>query len=114
MVAMVERRHLTRFRLKLVTRILRFKKENNYEEINDLCTDNISAGGAYLITYRPLPLDTKVMFETLLPLSKKNYPHAKDSIVIVSGTVVRNQVSGMAILFDNDFQIVSLRKNKLH
>ena len=114
MVAMIERRHLKRFRLQLVTRILHFKKEDNYEEINDLCTDNISAGGAYLITYRPLPLNTKVLFETLLPLSKKNFPYAKDSIVIVSGTVLRNQVSGIAILFDDDFQILSLGKNKLH
>jgi hypothetical protein len=69
-------------------------------------TKNVSSGGAFLITDRPYQIDTKVDIDIHIALFDTVSNRAKESDVHVSGTVVRVDAAGMAIKFDNKFQIV--------
>jgi len=70
-------------------------------------TQNICAGGAYLLTDRPLIVGTRldVSFKLSFP-EGGNIP--RRSTVSVAGTVVRVEQNGMAVRFDNKYQITPM------
>lgn len=83
----------------------------------EFTTANISAGGAFVETDNPLPLVSKVHLEFLISLeeltalkfvlSQESLKNWKGQRVWVraSGIVIRHEPTGMAIMFDDNYQI---------
>ena len=96
---MVERRKLERFELRLPAKIegLGLKKG-----AHNLLTRNISAGGAFLETTNQLPENSRVSIDFVVPTGV---------LVKVAGVVLRSEPTGIAIRFDNEYQLTPLQKN---
>lgn len=83
----------------------------------EFTTANISSGGAFVETDTPLPLVSKVSLEFLISLeeltalkfvlSREGLKKLKDQRVWVraSGIVIRHEPTGMAIMFDENYQV---------
>jgi len=63
-------------------------------------TRDISASGAFFHSHRPIPVGTEVKVDLVMP----NRVHIK-----VDGAVVRSSLNGMAVSFDNKYEIVPSR-----
>ena len=103
---MAERRRLERFDLELPAAIEVMNFDHKERMIN-LLTTNICAGGAYFHTTQPLPKGTQVKIDLVLPLDKlrKLKKKHKEAYIKVTGTVIRTESEGMAICFEEDYQI---------
>jgi len=62
---------------------------------------------------QPFPIGSRLDFEAVLPLRDKN-SKVKDSLVKTSGVVIRNEEAGMALRFDNGYEILPFPKSVLH
>lgn len=101
-----EKRGLKRFDLEIPAKI-KISTSGEGEEVHDLITSDISSGGAFFHTSKPLPEGTDVKIDLILPLSKLrelegNYDH---TYIKISGTVLRTESRGMAICFHKDYEI---------
>ena len=96
---MVERRKLERFDLRLPAKIESLDRE---KEEHNLLTKNISAGGAFLETTNPLSEKSRVGIDFIVPTGV---------LVKVTGVVLRSEPMGIAIRFDNEYQLTPLQKN---
>jgi hypothetical protein len=105
-----DKRGLERFDLEIPARI-RISKADNMEKTLDFLTSDICSGGAFFNTPRPLAVGTDVIIDLILPISKlirrlekleENYQQTR---INVSGTVLRSESGGMAISFNNDYEI---------
>jgi hypothetical protein len=106
-----EKRTLERFDLKIPAKI-EIGNSDHEEEITDLMTKDICAGGAFFHTSQPLPTGTNVKIDLILPLERlkklnNDWPQA---YIKVTGTVLRSESSGMAINFDEDYHIRPWRR----
>jgi hypothetical protein len=103
---MAEKRRLERFDLELPTTIELLTSDQEKSLLN-LLTTNICSGGAYFHTTQPLPKGTQVKIDLVLPLDKlrKLKDEHKQAYIKVTGTVLRSESEGMAIFFDEDYQI---------
>jgi hypothetical protein len=108
--AIVEKRGLERFDLEIPARI-KVAVSHKDEEIIDLLTSDISSGGAFFHTTQPLAEGTDVKIDLILPIAKLcktlnqgegEYAHA---YIKVSGKVLRKEAIGMAIVFNEDYEI---------
>jgi hypothetical protein len=99
------RRKMERFDLKLPTTLF-WTGEGKKQESIELTTQNICAGGTYLMTNSPLPKGTKVKMGVTLQLDKSSEPKRRLSIIDVSGHVLRTDHHGMAICFDREYKIL--------
>ena len=109
---MKEKRKLERFDLELPATI-QFLTPGQEKSLLDLLTTNISSGGAFFHTTRPLPEGTPVKIDLILPLGrlKKLKDDSKQAYIKVTGTVLRSESEGMAICFDQDYQLVGVSQN---
>jgi transposase len=79
--------------------------------ILNLLTENICAGGAYFHTAQPLPENTKVKLDIVLPLDRINESGGTDQVLVkVQGTVCRSNETGMAIIFREGYRVYRLKK----
>ena len=103
---MAEKRRLERFDLELPTTIELLTSDQEKSLLN-LLTTNICSGGAYFHTTQPLPNGTQVKIDLVLPLDKlrKLKDEHKQAYIKVTGTVLRSESEGMAIFFDENYQI---------
>lgn len=105
-----ERRRLGRFRLEIPAKIEVIDSPLERKK-HDLNTSNISSGGAFFHTKQPLPEGTPVKIDLILPLEKlkqlKN--DHKQAYIKVTGKVLRSEIKGMAISFDQNYIIRPLR-----
>jgi len=113
---MAEKRKLERFDLKIPAKIKQadLSQNDRGEEVPDLTTSDVSSGGAFFHTTKPLPKGTDVKIELILPLDKlkelsDDILHAQ---IKVSGTVIRTESGGMAISFDSNYQILPVKKDE--
>jgi hypothetical protein len=109
---MIEKRLMERFNLELTARVSLRNRAGDAEWINVL-TSNICAGGAFLQTRHPFPVGVKVNFEAALPLSEK-IPKAKNALIKISGVAIRSEEQGIALRFDDDYEILPLPESVLH
>jgi len=77
-------------------------------ELLNLLTSNICSGGAYFHATQLLSEDTRVKVDLDLPLDrlerlKEGY---RQAYIKVTGEVLRSESEGMAICFDEDYQIM--------
>jgi len=108
-----ERRRLGRFRLEVPAKIEVLHSDLEGER-RDLKTRNISSGGAFFHTKEPLPEGTLVKIDLILPLEKlkKLKNDHRQAYIEVTGKVLRAELKGMAISFDQDYVIRPLRARK--
>ena len=108
---MKEKRRLERFDLEIPATIelLALDKE---EKILNLLTSNMCSGGAYFHTTQPLPEGTQIKIDLVLPLDKLKglREDCKEAYIKVTGRVLRSESKGMAICFDEDYQLVGSAK----
>jgi len=112
-LCMKERRKLERFTLKLPTKI-EMVISGQEKRIFDLQTSNICAGGAFFPTTQPIAEGTRVKID--LFFSFDDLKAILDKLRLggqahmrVKGTVVRSESAGMAVCFDEDYQIIPLQ-----
>ena len=107
----MERRVLERFDLKLPARVQARALEQDHQP-QALLTSNVCSGGAFFQTSRPLPEGTEVRVDLTLNLSKLKAleDEYRQVEIKIKGKVVRSEPQGMSISFDNDFQMVPLKK----
>ncbi len=98
---------MERFVLKLPARIALTDDLVSQEE-TEFTTTNICAGGAYLLTDRPLLVGTTIHMVMRLPLDNIFAEQGRQSQIKLKGRVLRNDTKGMAVLFDGRYQISPL------
>lgn len=105
---MKERRRLERFSFEVPTRIEVVASADKKETL-DLQTSNICAGGAFFRTTQALPEGTRVNIDLILPFDglKELIGHSRVNVK-VDGTVIRSGSTGMAVCFNEDYQIMPL------
>ena len=104
---MEERREYERFQLALPARLeiaTSVKKE-----IFDAQTRDISAGGAFLNTTEAIPEGTRFRIELTISSEKIKELTGAQSCIEAEGVVVRSTPEGVAICFDGECQILSLK-----
>jgi hypothetical protein len=73
-------------------------------------TCNISSAGAYLATRSPLPEGTRMTIEMIVRHTAKTGDEPVGSCISLRGMVVRVNESGMAVEFDEQYQISRITK----
>ena len=108
-----ERRKLERFIIELPAKI-EVVSTDQRDRLFNLFTKDISSGGAYFRTQKPLPVGTEVRVDLVLPLDKlKKFLNDREKVTVnVTGTVLRAEPRGMAIGFSEDYKFGSAKKNK--
>ncbi len=105
-----EKRGLERYDLEIPAKI-KVAATYKEEETIDLLTSDISSGGAFFHTTQPLAEGTDVKIDLILPIAKLcdkleqgegEYQHA---YIKISGKVLRTESRGMAIVFNEDYEI---------
>ena len=71
-------------------------------------TSDVSAGGAFFHTDKPLPIGTRMNVDLILPLDELKQLEGKRASIKVKGAVVRIGSKGMAISFDGKYHISPL------
>lgn len=106
---MKEKRRLERFDLRAPAKVIPIDTGLRRKELS-LETRDICSGGAFFHTSHTLPEGTVVDVEVILPLDKLEIIKASSKRVHlkVSGKVVRSEASGIAVCFDEDYQICQL------
>lgn len=100
-----DRRKMERFDLRLPTKLF-WEGEDKEQKSIELMTSNVCAGGAYLMTNRPLPKGTRVKVNLTLQSDRPHEIKARLSLVDVLGDVIRTNHQGMAIRFDREYTIL--------
>jgi len=106
-----ERRKLERFSLRIPARIEITTSPLAERAVCTLWTKDICSGGAFFTTPEPLPAGTQVKIELTLHFEGLKNLTSNETRVNLSGTVVRPSSAGMAVRFNNGFQMTS-RKRK--
>jgi hypothetical protein len=104
---MKDKRRLKRFDLKIPATI-ELMDSDRKEGIVNLRTSNMCSSGAYFHTTKPLPEGTRVKIDLVLPLDrlKRLEDGCKRAYIKITGRVLRSGSKGMAICFDEDYQLV--------
>jgi len=84
------------------------------KEALDLETKDISASGTYINTLRSFPEGTRFILDFTIPNDDiKEFKYVK-SLRGSTGTLVRSNSKGMAITFDRECYIVTLKANNMN
>lgn len=102
-MSILDKRAMKRFSLALPTRLTQIG-ETDMEPF-ELFTKNICAGGAFFNIDRPLKIGTKVKLELRLSVIGHSKLISNQSLVKVTGAVIRNSHNGMAIGFSKNHAI---------
>lgn len=102
-----EKRKMDRFTLELPA-LISMMDETGKQKAFEVMTKNICAGGAFLLTDKPLVLGTDIKMDLILPLDNILKMEGKRSRIDVSGEVIRTESQGMAVRFDKKYNISPL------
>ncbi len=114
---LLEQRLHERFAMQLPVRVTLIGGPAGSITDSELITANISSGGAFILTDHPLPVASRVSLEFLisivdlrrlrfvLSLDGLRRSTGKPAWVQATGVVIRHQEDGMAVIFDNDYQL---------
>jgi len=112
----LEQRLHERFTMHLPVRVALISG-TDIETFGELITANISSGGAFISTDQPLPVASRIAMEFLISfvdLKKLRFILSLDSLrrcagkpawVKATGVVIRHDDGGMAVIFDDDYQL---------
>jgi len=109
-VIMDDKRKFERLYIEVPARIKVCSSEDKKDQLI-FQTRNVSAGGAFISTKELLPEDTKIQVEIfLLSEEVQELDDAdKGNVLIVTGQVARSGPDGMAIRFNEDYDILSVK-----
>lgn len=103
---MQERRKYERFLLRLPSKIE--VVTSGKQGVLDLLTSDVCAGGAFFHTAERIPEGAGVKVRLVVASERIKELTGAQGLIKVDGTVVRCNAKGMAVSFDEDYQIVSL------
>ena len=104
---MKERRQFERFSLTLPARMETIT--SGKKQIFELKTRDISSSGAFIYTPKPFLIGERFKLDlTVSNVRIKKLTGAK-SLIECEGSIIRSTPSGVAICFDTDCQILSLK-----
>jgi hypothetical protein len=116
----IERREQKRFSLNLQAQIS-YRHVEDQPPMIDTVAANISSGGAFIQTSHKFPMASKVKIEFhlnldelkklrfILSLESLKQLTGKNIWVSASGIVIRQQDTGVGIIFDTDYQITPMK-----
>lgn len=93
---MKERRKLDRFSLRLLGSV---ETVGQNKKVHSVVTKNISSGGAFFENAAPLPQNTRVKINLIVPTGVQ---------ITIGGSVLRSERVGMAIRFDEKHKIIPI------
>ena len=99
-----EKRKMERFAINLPA-LLSIKDESGNTRAFEFMIHDICAGGAFFNTDTPLPVETDVKMDLIIPLDKFKTRKTNRSRIDVSGSVIRTEKHGMAVCFDKKYSI---------
>ena len=105
---MGNQRKLERFNLIIPTRLVLAKQEQE-DEVYEIKTENICAGGAYFKTKQAIPDGTQVMLSFVLPIEYVGRILGVSSYVTLEGLVVRVEMEGFAVRFKDNYKLMPFR-----
>lgn len=105
------KRQLERFNLSVPAFVtLKGPQSSELKTPTELRTRNVSAGGAFMITHEPFDIGSEMEIDLHLAFFTGNAEHERQSNIHVSGSVIRIEQDGMAIQFDDKYQISPIPK----
>lgn len=104
---MEERRQFERFAITLPARVETIVSDR--KEVFDLKTKNISASGAFIYTPQSFPKGKRFKIDLTVSSEKIKELTGAGSLIECEGSVVRSTPTGVAIHFDRECQILSLK-----
>ena len=104
---MIETRRFKRFNLPLPVRLETLESER--EEVLDLVVRDISYTGTFIPSLRVFPVGTKLKLDFTHPSDIHKEFKDIDSLKNCAGKVVRSQYNGIAIKFNEECNIESLK-----
>ena len=110
MISDKEKRKVERFLLELPGQIS--VVEDKDQRILDLLTRDVCAGGAFFYTDQPLPVGTEVKVDLVLLIERLKKLSGSKALLKISGKVIRHEGNGMAVCFEEDYDISPLPKKK--
>lgn len=102
-----EHRRLERFGLGLPSQVQVSEKQED-EAVMALETRDVCAGGAFFRTDQVLKEGTEVAIDLVLPLDELKKLDGRQTLIKVSGVVVRTEDEGMAIQFNKRFKLLPM------
>jgi len=103
------KRKMERFSLELPARISVASGEKEAASL-DARTSDVSAGGAFFHTDQPYPVGTEMQVDLVLPLDELKRLEGKRASIKLKGAVVRIVDDGMAISFEESYEISALKE----
>jgi c-di-GMP-binding flagellar brake protein YcgR len=122
-MAQDERREHERFSLRLQTKIMA-ESGTGITPLLEFVTADISAGGAFIQTSRLLPIASRVRLEFFLSLdelARLRFIVSSESLkvwrnerawVTATGVVIRAEKEGVAVIFDQNYQVSPIKSSK--
>lgn len=107
MTSSTEQRRMERFSLELPAQLHRMDDTAAASAPVASYSTDISACGGFFVTDMPMPVGTEVAIDLFIPLDALQKTGRKTRVHI-SGFVVRTAVGGVAISFDEQYQIFPL------
>lgn len=104
---MQERRKYERFNLRLSGKIEVLASRE--QEMLDVLTCDVSVGGGFFHSAKPIPEDAQVKVELILDSERLKELTGTQGLIRAEGTVVRSSLKGMAICFHENHQLLPLR-----
>ena len=101
------KRQMERFNLSVPAVVTQKDSRRPGSEMSSVYkTRNVCAGGAFVVTDDPMQIDTEVDVNIRLAFFAGNPTHERHSNIRVSGRIIRIEPDGMAIQFDDKYQII--------
>lgn len=107
-MVMEEKRIYERFDLKVPIKIKLDKSETDEDELI-MTTSNICAGGAFFNTEKQLPEGTRVNLDFVISIDKLKKLSNLQCRIIVRGEIVRRDSTGMAVRFEEDYELIPMK-----
>ena len=105
MVSAIERRNNDRLLLEVPVMVSTMDEKGKEQSIK-LMTSNISSGGAFIKTDKPLEVGTEVKMDIILSFDSDRFKQNKTkSHIDISGSVIRTERTGMAVFFNTQYKI---------
>ncbi|MCW9066463.1 MAG: PilZ domain-containing protein [Ignavibacteriaceae bacterium] len=104
---MKERRQYERFSFPLPVRLKAMT--TGRKKVIDLYSKDISASGTFITTLMSFPEGTQFLLNFIIPIERIKELKDMKSLKGYTGSMVRSTTHGIAIQFDNECQIESLK-----
>ena len=108
---MEDKRAYERFDLEVPANIEFARSGQGEMDLVSLKTINISAGGAFFRTDDPLPPGTRVKLDLTLSIEKLKELLDSHCRIKVEGEVIRSEDLGIAIKFDDNYEIMPVKRS---